>query len=83
MASFSKRGPVFNHSYENEFNTHVNENVLLYERVSTRTRFEKKLEVIWKWAITNPDMLNKFWHIEVEENRFLRRTLSNRNIVSR
>ena len=29
-------------SYENEFNLHVNENSFSYERMSTKTRFEKE-----------------------------------------
>ena len=35
LVSFSKRGPVLNHSCENEFN-------FTYERMSTRTRFENE-----------------------------------------
>ena len=31
-----------NHSYENEFNLHVNEISFSYERMSTKTRFEKE-----------------------------------------
>ena len=31
-------------SYENEFNLHVNENSFSYERMSTKTRFEKEAE---------------------------------------
>jgi len=31
-----------NHSYENEFNSHVNEISFLYERMGTKTRFEKE-----------------------------------------
>ena len=33
---------MHNHSYENEFNLHVNEISLSYERMSTKTRFEKE-----------------------------------------
>ena len=33
---------MHNHSYENEFNLHVNEISLLNERMSTKTRFEKE-----------------------------------------
>ena len=36
------RGLVHNHSYENEFNLHVNEISFTYERMSTKTRFEKE-----------------------------------------
>ena len=41
-ASLSKRGLVHNHSYENEFNLHVNEISFSYERMSTKSRFEKE-----------------------------------------
>ena len=41
-ASLSKRGLVHNHSYENEFNFHWNEISFSYERMSTKTRFEKE-----------------------------------------
>ena len=41
-ASLSKRGLVHNHSYENEFNLHVNEISFSYERMSTKTHFEKE-----------------------------------------
>ena len=40
---------MLNQSYETEFHLHVNENLLSYERMSTRTRFEN--EVIQKWPI--------------------------------
>jgi len=33
---------VHNHSYENEFNLHVNEISFSYERMGTKTRFEKE-----------------------------------------
>ena len=33
---------MHNHSYENEFNLHVNEISFSYERMSTKTRFEKE-----------------------------------------
>ena len=39
-----KRGMVHNHSYENEFNLHVNEISFSYEKVGTKTRFEKEAE---------------------------------------
>ena len=29
-------------SYENEFNLHVNKNLFSFERLSTKTRFEKE-----------------------------------------
>ena len=43
---------MHNHSYENEFNLHVNEISFSYERISTKTRFEKETKVIRKWPIT-------------------------------
>ena len=33
---------MHNHSHENEFNLHVNEISFSYERMSTKTRFEKE-----------------------------------------
>ena len=33
---------MHNHSYENEFNLQVNEISFSYERMSTKTRFEKE-----------------------------------------
>ena len=33
---------MHNYSYENEFNLHVNEISFSYERMSTKTRFEKE-----------------------------------------
>jgi len=44
-ASFSKRGLVQNLSNENEFYLHVNENPFSYERLCTKTRFEKEVQV--------------------------------------
>ena len=43
-ASFSKRGFVQNLSFENEFYLHVNENSFSYERLCTKTRFEKEVQ---------------------------------------
>ena len=42
LASFSKRVLVHNHSHENEFNLQVNEISFSYERMGTKTRFEKE-----------------------------------------
>ena len=42
LASFSNRVLVLILSYQNEFNLHVNENSFAYERMSTKTRFEKE-----------------------------------------
>jgi len=33
---------VHSHSYENEFNLHANENSFSFERMGTKTRFEKE-----------------------------------------
>ena len=41
FCTFSKPGLVLNHSYENEFNLHVSENLQLHWRMSTRTCFKK------------------------------------------
>ena len=42
---------MHNHSYENEFNLHVNEISFSYERMSTKTALRKRLKVIRKWPI--------------------------------
>ena len=44
---------MHNHSYENEFNLHVNEISFSYERMSTKTRFEKE-------AKGNSEMTNRY-----------------------
>ena len=48
----AKRGLVHTHSYENKFTfaCDLNDNLFSYERISTRTHFEKKggLHVVWK-----------------------------------
>ena len=42
VASLSKQGLVHSHSFENEFNLHVNEISFSYEKMSTKTRFEEE-----------------------------------------
>ena len=42
--SFSKPGLVQNLSYENVFSLHVNDNSFSYERLCTKTRFEKEVQ---------------------------------------
>ena len=49
-------------SYENEFNLHVNENSFSYERMSTKTRFEKEAEGNSEMAYYRP-FLSSFRHI--------------------
>ena len=51
QVSFSKRVLVLisYHSHENEFNLRVHENLFEYERISTKTRFEKE-------ALSNSEM---------------------------
>ena len=49
---------MHNHSYENDL--HVNEILFSFERMSTKTRFDKRLKEIRKWPITS---LNKYSHI--------------------
>ena len=44
-ASLSKRGPLHSHSDENELNLHVNEILFPYERMNTKSRFEKEAKV--------------------------------------
>ena len=42
---------MHNHSYENEFNLHVNEISFSYERMSTKTLFEKGAKGNSEWPI--------------------------------
>ena len=42
---------MHNHSYENEFNLHVNEISFSYERWTPRLALRKRLNVIRKWPI--------------------------------
>ena len=35
---------MLNHSYENEFNLHVNEISFSYEKMGTKTRFEEEVK---------------------------------------
>ena len=46
---------MHNHSYENEFNLHVNEISFSYEKMSTKTRFEEE-------AKGNSEMAYLFMH---------------------
>ena len=72
--SLSKRGLVHNHSYENEFNLHVNEISFSYERMSTNTRFEKEAKgnsemaycfyVSWETVVAHHDNI-PVRHIDV------------------
>ena len=41
---------MHNHSYENEFNLHVNEISFSYEKMSTETRFEEEAKGISEMA---------------------------------
>lgn len=54
LAPFSKRGLVLDQSFENEFNLHVNENLLSYKRMSNRTRFENKAKRISEMGYLQP-----------------------------
>ena len=45
---------MHNHSYENEFNLHVNEISFSYERMSTKTRFEKEAKGNSEMAYCTP-----------------------------
>ena len=42
---------MHNHSYENEFNLHVNEISFSYEKMGTKTHFEEEAKVIRKRLI--------------------------------
>ena len=51
---------MHNHSYENEFNLHVNEISFSYERMSTKTRFEKEAKGNSEMAYYNAKNFEKF-----------------------
>ena len=48
---------MHNHSYENEFNLHVNENSFSYEKMGTKTRFEEEAkgnsEMAYSWRLNS------------------------------
>ena len=48
---------MHNHSYENEFNLHVNEISFSYEKMSTKTRFEEEAKGNSEMAYLNNFML--------------------------
>jgi len=50
---------VRNHSYENEFNLHVNEISFSYQGMGTKTRFEKAAEVNSEMAYWELEGLSK------------------------
>ena len=51
---------MHNHSYENEFNLHVNGISFLYERMSTKTRFEKEAKGYSEMAYSVVNTLVRF-----------------------
>lgn len=53
---------MLDHSYENELNLNLSENVLSYERISTRNHFENAAECNSEMAYSskNPSLLNSF-----------------------
>ena len=61
QASLSNLGLVHNHSYENKFNLQVNEFSFSYERMGTKTRFEKEAKGHSEMAYwtTRPRFLRK------------------------
>ena len=67
-ASFSKRGLVQNLSYENEFYLHMNENSFWYERLCTKTHFEKEAqgnsEMVYWVNPTNQSSIIIRYHIQ-------------------
>ena len=52
---------MLNHSYENEFNLHVNEISFSYERMSTKTRFEKEAKGNSEMAYSVPTEVKRFF----------------------
>ena len=57
---------MHNHSYENEFNLHVNEISFSYERMSTETRFEKEAKGNIPYEFP-PFLIQKFWNFWLNE----------------
>ena len=57
---------MHNHSYENEFNLHVNGISFSYERMGTKTRFEKEAKGNSEMAYCNQVGTTKMHHV----NRF-------------
>ena len=49
---------MHNHSYENEFNLHVNEISFSYEKMSTKTRFEEEAKGNSEMAYCSPQYKN-------------------------
>ena len=43
---------MHNHSYENEFNLHVNKISFSYEKMGTKTRFEEEAKGNSEWPIS-------------------------------
>ena len=60
VAMVTKRGLVHNHSYENEFNLHVNEISFSYEKMGTKTRFEEEAKGNSEMACCSP-MIGQFF----------------------
>ena len=59
---------MHNHSYENEFNLHVNEILFSYERMSTKTRFEKQAKVNSEMTYSETER-NAFLKLQTREER--------------
>ena len=51
-----------NHSYENEFNLHVNEISVSYERMGTKTRFEKEAKGNLEMAYSCGELVKKCFY---------------------
>ena len=64
---------MHNHSYENEFNLHVNEISFSYERMSTKTRFEKEAKGNSEWPIhifePTCNVLFITWRLNIKQNK--------------
>ena len=52
------QGLVHNHSYENDFNLHVNEISFSYEKMGTKTRFEEEAKGNSEMAYSNAQKLH-------------------------
>ena len=61
-----------NHSYENEFYLHVNEISFSYERMSTKTRFEKEAKGNSEMAYCSPPFFAWPDFVRLVQERLLR-----------
>ena len=62
---------MHNHSYENEFNLHVNEISFSYEKMGTKTRFEEEAKGNSEMAYSSRQHVHGKFHILSLESKFV------------